>query len=89
MAVGKSRNKDDIIDLKRIRLRDGDILVIRELPGGDEEAKMENRAKIMNKISKNISAAQVLVLFAASLSDVRGLSEKQMNKVGWYRKEDA
>ena len=77
------KKREEVLDIKRIRLRDGDVLVIREV---DEDPG--SRQKIVKNLESTLRAKHVTICFVKSLSDVRALEEAQMNKFGWYRLKD-
>lgn len=81
----KPASKTESIDLKRLRLRDGDILVIRE-PA--DAAQIGYRSDIMDKLSRTLRAKNVFVIFSQSLSDVKALSPEQLANVGLQRIPD-
>lgn len=80
----KTATAAEKIDLKRLRLRDGDILVIRE-PAG---AAIGYRTDVLGKLSNVLKAKHVIVLFANSLSDVKALSPEQLANIGLQRVPD-
>jgi len=77
------RRKDGVsppFEFKRIRPQAGDILVIKE-PNEDDDYRKSVMARI-----ESMARQDILVVFVTRLSDVKILSEKQMNNLGWYRK---
>lgn len=71
-------------EFKRIRPQKGDILVIKE-PTEDEDY----RKSVVKRI-QDTAKHEILVVFVKHrLSDVKILTEKQMNNLGWYRKDGA
>ena len=77
----KPTTKAESIDLKRLRLRDGDILVIRE----PASASAGYRTDIMDKLTRTLRAKNVLVIFSQSLSNVKALSPEQLAHMGLQR----
>lgn len=75
--AGRTSPKIEQIELKRLRLRDGDILVIREPANAPEDF----RETTLKKLGNVLRATNVLVYFANSLSDVKALSPKQLERI--------
>jgi hypothetical protein len=75
--------KDEVLEFKRLRLKDGDVLVIREV-----SEDLGARSEIMKSLDRTLKARHVMVCFVTRLSDVKVLDEEQMNRVGWFRKDD-
>jgi ABC-type thiamine transport system ATPase subunit len=73
--MAKATASERPIELKRLRLRDGDILVIRE-PSFD----LNLREKMLERV-KAVNKANVLVLFVTQLSDVKALSPEQLQRI--------
>jgi hypothetical protein len=69
-----------IFDFKGLRPRDGDVLIIKKWPGFTRE----DHELIIEALNQNIKA-NIITLFANSLSDVKLLSERQLNAVGLQR----
>jgi len=89
MAMRKVAPLGGVIDLKRLRLRDGDVLAIKEDTGLGIDKTMDNRQAIMERLSGAISKSNVLVVFVRQLSDIKALDEKVMRNYGWERIKDA
>lgn len=85
----RKKSSPKIPDLKMLRLKDGDIILVKEsvIPETDSDGEANERIDLVEKISR-IANAQVLVIFVEKLSDVRFLSERIMNNAGWYRKDE-
>lgn len=85
----RKKSSPKIPDLKMLRLKDGDVLLVKEdlIPESTSEEEADARAKLVEKLAR-ISNAQVLVIFVEKLSDIRFLSEKVMNNAGWYKKDE-
>jgi hypothetical protein len=75
--------KSEVLDIKRLRLMDGDVLIIREV-----EEDMVARSEIVKSLDRTLKAKRVTICFVNKLSDVRAISEEQMNRIGWFRKDD-
>lgn len=71
-----------IPDLKLLRVKDGDVLAVK-----DSTVEGQDRFEFVQKMGA-VTNAHVLVLFVKKLSDIRHLSEAQMNNAGWYRKDE-
>jgi len=78
----KSEQKPVINDLRKLRLEDGDIVVVKERVINDS-----GRHDFVNTLQTTVNK-HVLVLFVKQLSDIKLMSEKQMNSAGWYRKDE-
>ena len=76
----KRKSSTKPIEFKRLRLIDGDVLVIKE-PHEDEEYRKSVVERVDSTVNKD-----VLVVFVTRLSDIKLLTEQQMNNIGWYRK---
>ena len=85
--MAKPSASPERIDLKRLRLRDGDILVIRE-PATTMREREEFRVSVLGKLKRNLVARNVIILFSSSLSDVKALSPEQLARVGLQRIPD-
>ncbi|MHC4412777.1 MAG: hypothetical protein ACYSW6_07375 [Planctomycetota bacterium] len=85
----RKKSSPKIPDLKMLRLKDGDVLLVKEdlIPESTSEEEADARAKLVEKLAR-ISNARVLVIFVEKLSDIRFLSEKVMNNAGWYKKDE-
>lgn len=70
------------IELKRLRLRDNDFLIIRDT--GDHRHFREDILKRLKLSTK----ANVTVIFVKQLSDVRLLTSEQMERIGLKRVDD-
>ena len=71
------------IDLKRLRLKDGDMVVIRDLTDSHEY-----RAAVIKRIEASTKAS-VSVIFVQRLSDIKLLTKEQLERIGLVRKNDA
>jgi hypothetical protein len=71
------------IDLKRLRLRDGDMVVIRDMSDSHEY-----RQAVVERIQAS-TKAKVSVIFVQRLSDIKLLTEKQLKSIGLVRINDA
>jgi hypothetical protein len=80
----KPATKAESIDLKRLRLRDGDVLVIRE----PRDAELGYRTGIIKKLGRTLKAKNVLIICAQSLSDIKALSPEQLANAGLQRIPD-
>jgi F420-0:gamma-glutamyl ligase len=78
----KVDQKPVITDLRKLRLQDGDVLVVKEtvVSDADRRSFVDTLQNIVNK--------HVLILFVKQLSDVKTLTDEQMNAAGWYRKDE-
>jgi hypothetical protein len=85
----RKKSSPKIPDLKMLRLKDGDVLLVKEdlIPESTSEEEADARAELVEKLAR-ISNARVLVIFVEKLSDIRFLSEKVMNNAGWYKKDE-
>lgn len=70
-------------DFKGLRPREGDILVIKKWKGYSSE----DHAAIMKVLEDNIKPA-LTVFFVNSLSDIKLISERQLNAIGLGRLPD-
>ena len=85
----RKKSSPKIPDLKMLRLKDGDVILVKEdlIPESTPQEEADARTELVEKIAR-ISNAEVLVIFVSKLSDVRFLSEKVMNNAGWYKKDE-
>jgi hypothetical protein len=77
----KDSPKVEQIDLKRLRLRSGDVLVVRE----PESAPEDYREKVLERLGNVMKGKHVLVIFVDRLSDVKALSPEQLANIGLQR----
>lgn len=85
----RKKSSPKIPDLKMLRLKDGDIILVKEsvIPETNSDEEANERIDLVEKIS-HIANVRVLVIFVEKLSDVRFLSERIMNNAGWYKKDE-
>lgn len=76
------KKKNIITDLRAMRLKDGDILLVKDTLIGDD-----TRAHFMEHLS-NVVNKNVLVLFVNSFSELKKIDENQMRAAGWMRIPD-
>ncbi len=70
-------------EVKRLKIENGDVIVIRKWAGMTKEDK-ENISKTLQDRLRH-SSYGVTLLFVDSISDVRTMNEKQMLSHGWKR----
>ena len=73
----KKSSRPKINDLRRMRLKDGDIIVVKDAAVGHG-----TRNEFMSSFNKVINA-HVLVVFVKNLSEIKRLDEAQMENAGW------
>lgn len=75
-------------DLKRLRVQDGDILVIRSPHKADSDLDREFRAAVLDVLRKTLADHHFGVVFAQNLSDVKALGDRDLRKIGLVRRKD-
>jgi len=68
--------------LKRLALRDNDILLIRRSGFSDEQVVERIRAGV-----ENLSVKHVLAVLVDDFSDLQVLNQQEMNSRGWYHRD--
>lgn len=94
MAKKKSEKKPVINDLRRMRLQDGDILLVKESVASSTE-----RSELLQSL-ENTVRKQIVVIFAQSLSSIKKVEVPQilraiqqispaaLSREGYYHKSD-
>jgi len=81
--ISRKKQKQPFTDLKVLRAKDGDIIVVKE----SMFANYGQRYSFVEKFGEIVNA-HALILFVENLGDIRILDEGQMNRAGWFRKQD-
>lgn len=78
----KSLSDKTVERVRVLRVRDGDIIVIRKWQSFSDD----DHDKIIRALKDKLKGSSgVVALFVDSFGDIRTLPEEKMNKLGWYR----
>lgn len=69
-------------EFEKMGLKDGDILLVKGLTTIEELKRLQEHLKNSLKLNK------ILILNCSKNFTIETLPEEEMNKHGWYRKED-
>ena len=78
---GKDRRVED--QIKKLKIDNGDIIIFRIR----EMSKTDFAKKTVVELSKFVRDQGGILIFASTEMKVEKFNEKQMNKMGWYRKK--
>ena len=78
------RIRVDADDLSRLELSNGNVLVVR-LPDSAKYAEQVQCASNIHGLLQYMGLDDVGILIINKSDDVQRLSEKTMNRLGWYR----
>lgn len=79
--TGKDRRVED--QIRKLNIKDGDIVIFRIR----EMSKTDFAKRTVQELSTFVRNQGGILIFASTELQVEKFNEKQMNKMGWYRKK--